>query len=262
MKGGMNMFCSNCGTQIDDNARFCPECGAMTGKGKTGADALPYTARKNDAPASPIQGQKVTENIYLCPDGVYRWIYEFRMMKNPSILFTLFKIFGGILVGVWAFDLILMLIDGDFNVENFLETSRNIGIIALVMFALTFISYLIVAAMNGWKYIVLFEMDENGVTHTQMQKQFQKAQALGWLTAMAGLMTGNITTMGIGISTAVHSSLSSEFSKVKNIKVRRGRQIIYVNMLFEKNQVYAAPEDFDFVLNYITARIPADAPRK
>ena len=33
-------------------------------------------------------------NIKLCPDGKYRWIYEFPMMKNPTILFTLFKVFA------------------------------------------------------------------------------------------------------------------------------------------------------------------------
>ncbi|MBQ3841322.1 MAG: zinc ribbon domain-containing protein [Ruminiclostridium sp.] len=248
------MFCSKCGAQIDDNARFCPECGELTGKNKTGAEAAETKP--------PIQGQKVTENIYLCPDGVYRWIYEFKMMKNPTVLFTIWKIFGGILLGVWVFQVLLMLIDGDFSVEGLLDSTKNIGIVALVLFVIGYIAYVIVAAQNGWKYIVLFEMDEAGVTHTQMQKQFEKAQALGWLTAMAGILTGNVTAVGIGIGSAVHNTLNSEFDKVKNIKVRRGRHTIYVNELLNKNQVYAEPADFDFVLDYITARLPADTPKK
>ena len=39
-----------------------------------------------------LEGKKVSENIYLCPDGVYRWIYEFPMAKNPTILITVWKV--------------------------------------------------------------------------------------------------------------------------------------------------------------------------
>lgn len=79
---------------------------------------------------------------------------------------------------------------------------------------------------------------------------------------MAGAMTGNLTTMGIGINTAVHNSLHSDFAKVRKIKVRRRQHTIYVNELLEKNRVYAEPEDFDFVLDHISKRIPADAAEK
>ena len=248
------MFCPNCGFQTDDHARFCEQCGASLNSGEMPAGAAP-------GQDSAIQGEKVTENIYLCPDGMYRWIYEFRMMKNPVILFTLLKIFGGVFGGIWLFETVLMLFDG-FDSEVFLHNTLGIAVITLVMLVICLISYVIVAAMNGWKYIVLFEMNDEGVTHTQMQKQFEKAQAIGWLTEMAGLLTGNLTTTGIGINTAIHNSLHSDFAKVRNIKVRRGQHTIYVNGLLGKNQVYAEPADYDFVLDYISTRIPADAARK
>ena len=251
-------FCPNCGFQTDNHAQFCEQCGASLNSSKMHAEA------GTSAPDQGVSGQgmKVTENIYLCPDGMFRWIYEFRMMKNPTILFTILKIFGGIFGGIWLFETILMLFNDGFDAEVFLHNTLAIAAIALVMLVLGFISYMIVAAMNGWKYIVLFEMNDEGVTHTQMQKQFEKAQALGWLTAMAGAITGNLTTVGIGINTAVHNSMHSDFSKVRNIKIRRRQHTIYVNELLGKNQVYAAPGDFDFVSDYISARIPADAARK
>ena len=159
-------------------------------------------------------------------------------------------------------DLILLLIDGDLNMESFLGNVKIFGIIFLVFLVLAFVSYVIVAEKNGWKYMVLFEMDENGVTHTQMQKQFEKAQALGWLTALAGIAAGNPTLAGAGIASAVHDSVHSEFSKVRNIKVLRRRGVIKVNEALFKNQIYADGEDFDFVLNFISARIPDSAARK
>lgn len=247
----MNMFCSSCGAQIEDHVRFCPECGTLTAKAAEPPAAQPQ-----------MQGQKVTENIYLCPDGMYRWIYEFAMLKNPTVLFTIWKIFGGIIGGVWLFSQLISLFEGDLNVDSFIGSTGVFAIIAAGALVLSFIAYLIVAAQYGWKYIVLFEMNESGITHTQMQQQFKKAQALGWLTAMAGLLTGNPTTAGAGIISAVHDSIHSDFDKVKNIKVRRSRHTIYVNEMLFKNQAYAAAEDFDFVLNYINERIPTDAARK
>ena len=62
------MFCENCGHPIPDGSRFCENCGARV----TG----------NSDKEAEIDGRKVTENIYLCPDGKYRWIYEYKMLKN------------------------------------------------------------------------------------------------------------------------------------------------------------------------------------
>ena len=33
--------------------------------------------------------EQISEKIQLCPDGKYRWIYEYDMLKNPSILLTM-----------------------------------------------------------------------------------------------------------------------------------------------------------------------------
>ena len=41
-----------------------------------------------------FNGEKVTENIRRCPDGVYRWTYEYKMLKNPTVMFTVWKVLG------------------------------------------------------------------------------------------------------------------------------------------------------------------------
>lgn len=49
----------------------------------------------------------VGERVTLYPDGKYRWVCEVNMLKNPSILFDVWKVLGisiGILV---AFSLFL-----------------------------------------------------------------------------------------------------------------------------------------------------------
>ena len=49
----------------------------------------------------------VSKNITFDSDGVYRWAYELNLYKNPTILFLIWKIFGGILLALWLFMVVL-----------------------------------------------------------------------------------------------------------------------------------------------------------
>lgn len=201
-----------------------------------------------------LQGQQITKNIWLCPDGVYRWHYAFDMLRNPTVLFTVWKVLGIAFGAVYLFSTILTLIENGFSGEKLWAEMKPFLILAAVFFVISIIAYGIVAASYGWKYQVLFEMTEEKVTHIQMQKQFEEAQAIGWLTALAGAATGNLSMTGLGIDAAAKDKSVSEFKSVTSVKVRRRRHTIYVNQTLEKNQVYAGDEDFEFVLKYILDR--------
>ncbi|MBR5715444.1 MAG: hypothetical protein IKX59_02570 [Bacteroidales bacterium] len=207
-----------------------------------------------------LEPSKVTEKapglkqIELCADGKYRWVYEFNMLKNPTIFFTVLNIFGVIiLIQVVIFG-IIGLWDG-----NFLETLKSgaqVGAIMLgLFFVLTILGYLVVAARNNWKYVVLFEMDNDGIMHRQLKSQVKKAQALGWITALVGLVAGRPSTIGAGILAATKESSYSTFSVVRSVKPYRRRHVIKVNEPFCLNQIYV-DEDFDFVYNFILSHCP------
>lgn len=200
-----------------------------------------------------MNGEKVTENIYLCPDGVYRWVYEFPMLKNPTILFTVWKV----LLVSCAICLVLVGVPILFTegLGGLLGLPKGIGAGALVLIALSIPAYVILAAMYGWKYVVLFEMDDEKVRHIQMEKQFGKAEALGWLTVMAGLASGNLTAVGSGMLSATKNTSTSYFADVKQVKANRAMHVIRVNQLLNRNQIYAEDADFDFVLQYIQERV-------
>jgi hypothetical protein len=201
-------------------------------------------------------------NIRLCPDGKYRWIYEYRMLQNPTILITVLK---GMMLSfgiVMCFIVLFLLIDGDFRYwdrSNYLSFSRGFFLLMLFLLALSVVAYLILAAIYGWSYQVLFTMDENGVEMRQMKKDYEKTQAIGWLTAAAGLASGNLSRAGAGIMAATRDSQASVFRQVRKVKAVRRRHVIYVNHLLQHNQVYAEDADFDFVLNYICERVPETA---
>ena len=260
-------FCESCGREIPDDTKFCGYCGAPVGEepadtaekevGKTEEKAAEKKSGKKAGKTENeelIKGQKVTENIYLCPDGKYRWIYEFEMLKNPSILITVWKVLALSFGIVMAFTLLVTLISGDFkywNAEDAFGFFRGFLLLLVFMMALGVVAYFIIAAIYGWKYMVLFTMDKDGVEHRQMVKQFEKAQAIGWLTAAAGALSGNIGRVGTGILTATRTSSISVFANVRTVRSVRRRHTVYVNQLLFRNQVYANDEDFDFVRDFI-----------
>lgn len=190
--------------------------------------------------------------IMLCQDGKYRWYYEYPLLKNPVILFTIWRV---VLIAVFVPALIVLLSemsDGFFRaIKQFFVVY---GITFGVVFVLSCIGYFLLAAMYGFQYIVLFEMDEEGVTHTQQGKQFKKAQAIGWLTTLVGAAKGSPGTMGAGILAGSKQTMRSEFKNVSRVIGLKRRNTIKVNQLFAKNQIYVRAEDYDFVWDYITSR--------
>ena len=199
-----------------------------------------------------IEGSKVTENIYYCSDGKYRWVYEFNMLKNPIILLTIWKILGIAALIILVFSFLIEVFNGNAAgwFTNYLLTPEVL-IIPGILFGLSIIAYLIVALIYGWKYIVLFEMDDNGVEHIQMQKQFKKAEGLTWLVAMAGLAAGSFTTAGAGMLAGSKNVSRTNFADVKKVKRKSRFHCIMLNEIIERNQLYVDDADIEFVWNFV-----------
>ena len=197
----------------------------------------------------------MSENIKKCDDGSYRWVYEFNMLKNPIILLTVLKIFLFVLVGMWVI-FGLFRIGRDGFVGAFVAQTKELLIPAAILLGLSIAAYIILACIYGWKYCVLFEMNETGIRHIQMEKQYKKAQAIGWLTAMAGAAAGKPGASGTGLLAATKNEQATEFSKVKRMRVLKTFHTIKLDGLLNHNQIYVEPEDYDFVLEYISKRIP------
>ena len=211
-------------------------------------DAIVKTAR--DLENKTYQGKEVR----LCNDGKYRWAYEMHLLKNPTIFLTVLKVMM-ISVGiVWLFGMIITVFQGDMDLEWFMFWLKTIGIVLGVFVGLAIISILIMAAVFRGKYVVLFEMDEKEVVHIQMPRQVKKAEVVGLITALVGLAAKNPTTIGVGMLAASKSKSTSVFANVRRVKARRWRNLIKVNQLLFKNQVYVSDEDFDFVYDFIRSR--------
>ena len=276
------MFCEHCGKELPDDAKFCPECGTAVplDRNSVNGETFPVIESVNEemnaepVPEAAVQekpkrkkkketyvkngaitGEKVTENIYLCPDGVYRWIYELNMITNPTILFTVWKVILIAFGIVILFFLIMDLIQGTIqSVADLWPALKLFAYLVPLFLVLAIFAYLIVAAVFGWKYIVLFEMDEERVSHIPTEKQFKKAQALNWLTMFTAVAAKNRGAFSAGMLAGTKGPSTSIFKDVEYIRIRRKRHTINVDYLFGKNPIYVEDADFDFVEKFIKDR--------
>ena len=193
----------------------------------------------------------VNEHVRLYPDGKYRWVYEVNMLTNYSILFDVWKVLGismGILVLLFV---VIAVFDGDWDVDMLIGMASTLGVVALVMLVLGLIGYFVYAAISGWKYAVLFIMDEKEVVHQQMPNTVKKGQLIGALTILAGLASGRPGAVGTGVLAQSRLSMTSTLAHVERLISCRKMNLIKVNERFEKNRVYVNTEDFDFVYDFL-----------
>lgn len=254
-----NMYCSNCGSKLPDSAKFCDVCGTPVSyeipQQNTTEPNSNEKFQSNRPEIYAAGARRVTDNIILGTDGKYHWYYEFKLLRNPTILFLLWKIFFWIFIGIWLFVSFLHFYDGYTNIREYLHMTLVFLLIVAGIEVLVALGYFIYAAFQGFKYCVMFQMDENGVKHIQMPKQFKKAQAASMVAVLAGMVTGNPGTVGTGLLAASHQMMESSWNSVRRVEIFRRRNVIKVNERLNKNQVYASDADFRFVEDYIRSHV-------
>ncbi len=257
------MFCKYCGKELNDGSKFCKYCGSALAASENpvqdaGASEDRDITQSGDQShhgnaGTPREGRYVTQNIVLCADGKYRWIYELSLWKNPTILITTAKVLALSVGIVFLLLIIFDIVDGA-SAESILGTLKIFFIMMLIMAVLLAISYPIYCLLFGGKYIVVFEMDEKEIVHTHAPRQFQKMQAMTWLMTFVGAVKGDIGMIGQSMYLRNADSRTSEYKNVTKVKSVRSRNVIYVDSGLFKNQVYVAAEDFDFVENFLRSR--------
>jgi len=211
---------------------------------------------QNITPMNKKEGKTMTKQVRLSEDGKYQWYYEFNMWRNPSIIFLVCKIFFFILLGMWIFFSIIFLIQGE-GWDSVLFMGKLTLVVGGIFAVLIPMGYGLLALIYGGKYMVNFEMDEEGILHEQIASQSKKSKIIGWLTVLVGLMGRSPSAMGAGMLSTANSSSYSTFANVKSVKAYPERNLIKVNEALFKNQVYVEdPKDFEFVYRFIVEHCP------
>ena len=195
-----------------------------------------------------------SENITMCSDGKYRWVYELNLYKNPAIIKEVGRVMLISLVIVLALIFAFQMIDG---IGTFAEKLQFVvelaGILIVILVVITILGYLLYSYMMGGTYCALFEMDEDGINNKALEKHVKKAELIGVITALAGIASGRPGVVGTGILGATRTSMYSSFDDVKELEILPKQHLIRVNETLSRNQVYAEDEDFAFVAEYLKA---------
>lgn len=237
-------FCEQCGAELSDGAKFCGECGAprshSVGRGEARSVAHP--------PAG--------SSIAVDEDGVYRWVFEYSLWRDPTVFLTILKVFGGVGIGLVILMTIFDLVDGNWGIVDMADRLRFDAIILAICVGLAVVGYVVFALMQGGSYCVLFTMDDASVENRPLPKEMKKTEAIGALNVLMGLATGNPTQVGIGLTVASNDSMTSDFANVRSIQGYPRRGVIKVNEPLAKNQVYVEKGDYEFVYGFICERCP------
>ena len=108
---------------------------------------------------------KSDSRVTLYPDGKYRWVYEVPMLKNPSILFDVYWVLGISFGLVWLFNVLLIGCEDGYSLESLWGFTSGFLILMLVFAVIGYVAYVIVAWTYGWKYVVLFTLDEHDTSY-------------------------------------------------------------------------------------------------
>ena len=199
-----------------------------------------------------------TYRIEQTGDGKYRWRYEMSLFKNPTVFLNSAKaIFLTVAITMVLISLICAIADG-FTADS-LKFSGKLTLIMLGIFAgLLLIGYLLYAAIMGGKYTVDFAMDEHALVHAQSPKQAEKAQKIGTAAMVMGMLTHTRGAVSAGMAAGGRLVATVEFGRVKKVTLIKRRSVIRIRSIGTV-EAYADGDDFDFVAEWLRARIPDTA---
>lgn len=214
------------------------------------------------------------ERVTLYEDGVYRWSYVMDMWKNRYMIRLVWKIIVPLLglpllfvaamvlknaryltqQGVAREDLMFHL-HGDL-VSLYIVAGLFAGVLLL-----TELIYAVCALVMHGQYRVRFEMDESAVALVRNPGTMETMNTLGAVAGLIGLVAGKPgAALRVGSTLAVANNTgTSRFESTRRVKRIRKYDVLDLREWFGMNQVYVPKEDYDYVRDFILARVPEKA---
>ncbi len=188
--------------------------------------------------------------IFLEKDGTYDWIYCLRMFQNLSM----FKFVMKIMIFMFAAITVIMLVltGGSGDVLWLLGI---LGLCFAAVILIVLFSFWLVDKLFKGRYMLIYEMNEQGLTFSQTTDQAQITRTIAATSAAVNAAGGNAGGVIAGTGLALSpNSYHADFSKVRSVKGRKSDHLIWVNTFLQYLMVYVPDDAYDFVWTYITER--------
>ena len=137
---------------------------------------------------------------------------------------------------------------GHLRWHRVVDASTGFLWVVLAVAVLCLIGYVLTGIVSGGRYAAFFVMDEETVSHQQMKKDVKRSQLIAAINMMM-----DAESSAPALLAASQSPFVTPFKNVRKIKACRSRHLIKVDELLTKNRIFVEnPEDYEFVLRYIT----------
>lgn len=176
------MFCSKCGTQLDDAAAFCASCGAPTGNNAPAAQSAPEAPVAPAAPAAPAATAPAF-SFKLPAIGTL-------IMLGVALLTFIFGFISWIKLSFLGMSTSVSIFEGDmFDVSFFLGLAKVLMIVQIVLFVL----YVAAQFVDFNKFVKLpfCVKEKSGLAYFAVY-------ALALVLALLGIITTELLTPGVG----------------------------------------------------------------
>ena len=179
--------------------------------------------------------------IFLEEDGTYNWIYCMKLLKNLSML----KFVTKIIAIMYALIVIVLVV----MTRGSADMLWVLGILALVFVAVILIilfSFWLVDKLFRGCYMLIYEMNEEGLTFSQTTDQAQITRVIAASSAAVNAAGGNVGGVIAGTGLALRpNSFPAKFSKVRSVKGIRRDSLIWVNTFLQYLQVYVPDGSYE-----------------
>lgn len=183
-------------------------------------------------------------------DGTYNWIYCMKMLQNLSMLKFVMKIMVIMFAAITITMLVLTGGSGDI-----LWLLGILGLVFAAVIVIVLFSFWLVDKIFKSSYMLIYEMNDTGLTFSQTTDQAQITRTIAAASAAVNAAGGNVGGVIAGTGLAMRpNSYHADFSKVRSVKGKKRDNLIWVNTFMQFLMVYVPDEAYDFVWTYITGR--------
>ena len=183
-------------------------------------------------------------------DGKYHWIYYMEMLKNRHFFWFIVKLIMGCLLGVV---LLLSVISIGSDWDQYVMMLKVMVPVGIVLFLITLFSYWLVAKLYQNVYCMAYEMDEEGISFSQVSDQAEITRIMSQAMALTGAAMHSSGMIAAGLAGSA-GGMTTEFSKVNSVTVDKENRFIGMRQFLFYNMIYADDPYFDFIADYIVKR--------
>ena len=190
------------------------------------------------------------EKTELGENQIYHWYYDLKYGQDNTAVKIAVAVGG--LAALPGF--LIPLLNPDVKINPWVSVCISLGLWLFMVLLVWGINALMYKSRGG-AYRIRYIMDRCELTVFYDERSTRAMKAMGGVTAVAGVLSGNLGSMltGTGMAAAASHQVVFPLDKVTKITLRPDKDMILLRRGVSICRVYAAPEDYETLKKHILA---------